>query len=255
VVRGCLILLIFPMMLQASCLDNNDPVYNLAVSQGNYAKAFDVIAQEVHLTPEEKRHFKIIEGYSHSHDDRNGQADPETLEARLDPDLFIEGKEGACQDIMHELTHLRQFRRDRSRLHAAFSNHPVPEEGWKGCDRDALAKPDAQGAEDQAYDCLEDNDLVAHTAAGEIESVMAQIPYAAQRILRDDDVSYLADNLAQWASHESMITDRSNQAYYLADIKQNDIRIFCQGFKEARARFAKTEPALGAWQLFCRNRH
>src|ERR1035438_10269130 len=102
-----LILLFYPLSIQASCIDNNDPTYNLAVSQGNYAKAFDVVAQELHLRAEEVRHFKIVQGFSRSHDDRHGEADPDTLELTLDPGLFIEGKEGACQGMAHELTHLR----------------------------------------------------------------------------------------------------------------------------------------------------
>src|SRR6266446_1119820 len=100
------LLLLCSLLLQASCLDNDDPAYNLAVGQGNYERAFEIVAREIHLTPEQQRRFKIIQGFSTKHDDRNGQADPDTLELRLDPELFIEGKEGACQGIAHELEHL-----------------------------------------------------------------------------------------------------------------------------------------------------
>jgi len=250
-----LILLFYPLSIQASCIDNDDPAYNLAVSQGNYAKAFDLLAQELHLRRDEASHFKIVQGFSASHDDRHGEADPDTLELSLDPGLFMEGKEGACQGVAHELTHLRQFQRDRRFLHNTFSKQPVPEKGWNGCDRDHLDKPDAAKAEDDAYECLEDNDVAPHAAAEDIEAVLAQIPYAAQHLLRNDDVSYLAENVKNWADHEAMITDHSNESYYLPEIKSEDIRIFCRGFKETRALLVNTGPALGAWQFFCRGRH
>src|SRR5882762_2625263 len=95
--RWLLILLISPLALEASCLDDDDPAYNLAVSQGNYEHALQLVSRELHLSPEEQRHFKIVPGFSPAHNDRNGQADPDTLELHLDPGLFIEGKEGACQ--------------------------------------------------------------------------------------------------------------------------------------------------------------
>src|ERR1019366_4536020 len=114
------ILLLSPIALDASCLDNDDPVYNLAVNQGNYEKAFRLVSQEMHLSRSEEEHFKIIPGFSQKHDDRNGQADPDTLELHLDPALFIEGKEGACQGVAHELEHLKQFQRDRRELHAFY---------------------------------------------------------------------------------------------------------------------------------------
>src|SRR5882724_1934433 len=133
------LLLLFPALIQASCLDNDDPAYNLAVSQGNYERAFEIVAHEIHLTPEQMRHFKIIQGFSAKHDDRNGQADPDTLELRLDPGLFIEGKEGACQGMVHELEHLKQFQKDRRELHAFFASVgtvPNGASGWNKCERE-----------------------------------------------------------------------------------------------------------------------
>jgi hypothetical protein len=233
-----LILLLLPLCAQASCTDNYDPSYNLAVSQGNYDKAFQGVAQELHLSAEDQRHFQIIQGFSRAHDDRHGQADPDTLDLHLDPGLFIEGKEGACQGVVHELTHLHQFQRDRRRLHDYVTKHPSPNAGQ---------------AEDDAYDRLQDNDLVPHAAAADIEAVLAQIPYASGHVLRDEDLSYLVENLAAWASHQSMISDYSNQSYYLPEIKRQDVRLFCHGFDYARQRHANTAPAVGAWQYFCRH--
>ncbi len=264
-----LIFLIFPAPLQASCLDNADSAYNIAVSQGDYQKALHLVAGELHLTPEQERRFKIIQGFSYNHDDRHGQADPETLELRLDPGLFIEGKEGACQGMAHELAHLRQFRRDRRRFHAYFSKHPVPEDGWKDCDREELAKPpatqqagvrpavwrtDSDQAEEEAYACLQDNDLIPHAAADDIEALLAQIPYATQHTLRDDDLNYLLDNLKRWSDHASMVTDQSNESYFLSEIKREDIRIFCKGTDYARKNFANPAPFQQAWLVFCRVR-
>src|ERR1051326_6094823 len=116
VARFFLILLLLPALVEASCSDNGDPAYNLAVSQGDYDKAFLLVARELRLRSEEVKHFKIVPGFSTSHDERHGQADPETLDLRLDPALFIEGKEGACQGVAHERTHLKQFERDRADL-------------------------------------------------------------------------------------------------------------------------------------------
>ena len=247
-----LILLLLPLSVQASCLDNDDPAYNLAVSQGDYAKAFHLIARELRLSSEEEHHFKIIQGFSWSHDDRHGQADPENLELDLDPGLFIEGKEGACQGMEHERTHLHQFQHDRRQLHAFFSSRPVPEGGWNGCARDTLAAPDADQAEEDAYGCLQDNDLAAHAAAMDIEAVLAQIPYARQKKLRDEDLNYLVENLTRWSDHQEEVTRTDNQSYYLPEIKQQDVRTFCKGTHAAIARLANVNASQGAWNYFCR---
>jgi len=246
-----LILLLLPLSAQASCTDNHDPVYNFAVSQGDYEKAFRLIARELRLNPEEERHIKIIEGFSSNHDDRHGEADPESLELHLDPNLFLEGKEGACQGITHELTHLRQFRRDRARLHAFFSTRPVSNTGWNGCERDQLAKPDADQAEEEAYSCLQDNDLFPHNASDDIEAVLAQIPYATGHTLRDEDLTYLAENLKSWSDHASLVSDQSNESYYLPEIKREDIRIFCRGTAFARKNFATSAPFEQTSLFFC----
>lgn len=229
-----LILLFSPAAVQASCA-GPDPAYALAVSQGDYQTAFERVSQEIHLRPEEKRRFQIIRGFSRSHDDRNGQANPESLEVRLDPGLFIEGKEGACQGIAHEVTHLRQFQRDRRRLHIRYSTDPRREE--------------------DAYDSLEDNDLAVHAAAMDIEAVLAQLPYATGHTLRDDDFSYLVENLNNWSDHASELSNPSNQNYYFPEIKNEDIRIFCQGAEFARKNLANTESFQQAWLAFCRTRH
>jgi len=249
-----LILLLLPLAAQASCTDKNDPAYDLAVSQGDYEKAFELVAREVQLNPAEKQRFKIIPGFSYTHDDRHGQADPESLELHLDPGLFIEGKEGACQGIAHERTHLRQFQRDHRRLHAYFSTHPVPGSGWKGCDREELSNPDASHAEEQAYTCLQDNDLVIHASAMDIEAVLSQVPYAANRVLRDEDLDYLVENLTRWSQNQTLITDHSNESYYLPEIKREDIRAFCEGMKEGWKRNAAMSEASEAWRYFCRVR-
>jgi hypothetical protein len=250
-----LIFLLFPLTIQASCTDNVDSDYDLAVSQGDYVKAFSRVAQDLHLSAEDKSHFDIIPGYSRSHDDRHGQADPDTLQVHLDPDLFGEGKEGACQGIAHELTHLRQFRRDRSRLHAYFSTHSVPESGWSGCDREVLNHPDSNQEEEEAYSCLEDNSLATHAAAEDIEAVLAQIPFASNRTLRDDDFDYLVDNLKNWADSQSMLTNHSNESYYLPEIKKEDIHQFCMGVHYAHQQKADIPTASAASLLFCGRRN
>ncbi len=164
----------------------------------------------------------------------------------------MEGKEGACQGVAHELAHLRQFQRDRRRLHQYFSNHPVPEDGWKGCERETLAKPSASQAEEEAYLCLQDNDLITHAASMDIEAVLAQIPYARQKKLRDDDLLYLVENLTHWSEHSNQVTMQANESYYRPEIKREDIHVFCQGVDAARSRWADTAASRYGWQTFCR---
>lgn len=86
----------------------------------------------------------------------------------------------------------------------------------------------------------------------DIEAVLAQVPFAARRILRDDDVSYLLENLTLWSDHQTMITDRSNEDYYLPVTKRNDIQIFCRGMEYARKMLANTSALAPAWEHFCR---
>jgi hypothetical protein len=253
-----LILLIFlflPKTIQASCTDASDSAYDLAVSQGDYLKAFGRVAQEVRLSAQDQTHFDIVPGYSHSHDDRNGQADPDTLQIHLDPELFIEGKEGACQGVVHEMTHLHQFRRDRARLHTYYSTHPVPETGWQGCDREDLIQPGAEQAEEEAYGCLQDNSLTTHAAAEDIEAVLAQIPYASEHKLREDDFNYLMESLRHWADSQTMITNRSNESYYLPEIKREDTRQFCAGIHFMHQQRADTAVENQASLLFCGRRN
>jgi len=212
----------------ASCTVASGLAYDQAVLQGDATKAFAIIAQEIPMTQEERGHFKIIPGYSGSHDDRHGQADPDSLNINLDPDLFNEGESGACQGIEHELTHLRQFRRDRSALYAHL--------------RSATSEEDA-------YDSLEDNDLTTHDASMEIEAVLSQIPFAPGGILRDDDFSYLMDQLKRWADSQSMIIQHANEAFYLPGIKKEDTRWFCAGVAFAQKKGADTLFINGALSL------
>jgi hypothetical protein len=212
--RLLLILLFFPASIQASCTEASDPAFNLAVSQGDCAKAFGIVSDELLLSSAEISHFKIIPGFSGAHDDRNGQADPDSLELRLDPGLFLEGKEGACQGVAHEVTHLRQFLRDRRLLDAHYPKDPQREQ--------------------DAYDSLEDNDLAAHAAAQDIEAVLAQIPYASGGALRDEDFRYLVENLKRWADSQTMMISRSNESYYLPDIKREDARMASRGERYVR---------------------
>ncbi len=246
------VLLISPIPLEASCLDANDPAYNLAVSQGNYEYALKLVARELHLSPGDERHFKIVPGFSQAHDDRNGQSDPETLELHLDPALFIEGKEGACQGMAHELEHLRQFQRDRRALHATYAHQTPSGNGWDKCERENFGSQDPQKVEDDAYGCLEDNDLITHTSADDIEAVLAQLPYARDRKLRDDDMSYLLDNLRAWVQNISMIQDQSNTSYYLPEIKRRDTRIFCRGVQHIQERRLDSSPFYQVWLMYCR---
>ena len=51
-----------------------------------------------------------------------------------------------------------------------------------------------------------------------------------------------------------MITRTDNQSYYLPEIKQADIRTFCDGTDAARARFANVNPSHYAWDYFCKIR-
>src|SRR5882724_6059610 len=59
-----LILVLLPVTLGASCFDNDDPVYNLAVGRGDYTGAFRLIAEEIGIPREDQSRFKIIEGFS-----------------------------------------------------------------------------------------------------------------------------------------------------------------------------------------------
>jgi hypothetical protein len=229
-----LILLIAPMA-HASCLDNNDPTYILAVNEGHYDLAFHLVARELHLTSEEEKHFQVIPGFSRAHDDRHGQADPDTLELKLDPGLFIEGKEGACQGMAHELAHLKQFERDRKALHVFYAD-----------------KPNAAQAENAAYDQLEDNDLATHAASEDIEAVLAQVPYAQGKILRDEDLDYLRDQLKTWVDHVFTIQDQSNNSYYLPEIKKIDTRLFCRGVQYIQRMRLDSSPYYSVWQMYCR---
>ncbi len=245
-------LLLSPVVLHASCLDNDDPAYNLAVNQGNYEQAFSLVARELRLTPSEKGHFKIIQGFSQNHDDRNGQADPETLELRLDPGLFLEGKEGACQGAAHELEHLKQFEKDRRVLHAYYAQHTPTENGWNHCNRENFGTQDPEKAEEDAYDCLQDNDLITHAASDDIEAVLAQLPYATEHKLRDDDLDYLLEKLKAWTDNVSMIQDQSNSNYYLPEMKRRDTRTFCRGILHIQQRRLNIAPYYNVWQMYCR---
>jgi len=246
------LLLVAPSALVASCLDNDDPAYNLAVNQGNYEGAFRIVTRELRLSPEEQSHFKIVQGFSQGHDDRNGQADPDTLELRLDPALFIEGKEGACQGIAHEREHLRQFRRDRQMLHASFARRTGSGDAWDKCDRENFGSSDPQKIEADAYSCLEENDLATHAASDDIEALLAQLPYAQNRILRDDDLQYLHEQLKSWTENVAMIQNQSNTSYYLPEIKRRDTRLFCRGVHYLQERRMNVGPYYNVWQMYCR---
>ena len=65
--------------------------------------------------------------------------------------LFEEGASGACLDLAHELAHLRHFQRDRK------------------------ASPN-----EEAFESLEDNDLITHNAAYEIEAVLTESAVAQE---------------------------------------------------------------------------
>jgi hypothetical protein len=247
-----LLLLLFPSALGASCLDSDDPAYDLAISQGNYDQAFKIVAREMRLSAKDEAHFKIVPGFSQSHDDRNGQADPDTEDLRLDPQLFLEDKNGACQGIAHERQHLRQFEHDRHALHAYFSQHPLPSAGWDHCDREHFGTSDPQVVEDDAYACLEDNDLKTHAAAEDIDAVLAQLPYARNATLRDDDLTYLTNNLQMWVDNVGMIQDQSNTSYYLPEIKKWDTRLFCKGVHHLQTRRMNVRDYYQVWQSYCR---
>ncbi len=228
-----------------------DPIYGLALNNGDYLGLFRLVADDLGIRAEDQSHFKIIEGYSRHHDDRIGQANPVTLQISLDPKLFKEGREGLCQGVVHEWTHLKQFRRDREQLHAFFSVPSVPQEGWKGCSPEDLEELSAKAAEADAYECLQDNALVSHAAAMDIEAVLAQLPYAAQKTLRPDDLEYLKQNVIRWVDHLSTVLDHSNESYYLAEIKKEDTRIFCAGFKEAARQASPVRSAQSTWDTYC----
>jgi hypothetical protein len=164
----------------------------------------------------------------------------------------MEGKEGACQGIAHELEHLKQFQKDRRTVHSYYAKRAPSENGWDKCERENFGTSDPQKAEDDAYGCLEDNDLITHTAADDIEAVLAQLPYARDRSLRDDDLSYLLDNLKVWVQNVSMIQDQSNTSYYLPEIKRRDTRIFCRGVHHIQERRLDSSPFYQDWQMYCR---
>jgi hypothetical protein len=246
------LLLLFTASIHASCLDNDDPAYNLAISQGNYEHALDLVSRELHLSPDQRRHFKIIQGFGVKNDDRNGQADPDTLDLKLDPELFNEGKEGACQGVAHEVEHLKQFQKDRRTLHNFYAQHAPADNGWNKCDQENFGTHDPEKAEEDAYSCLEDNDIITHAASDDIEAVLAQVPYATERKLRDDDMNYLLDNLKAWVDNVALIQDQSNISYYLPEIKRRDTRVLCRGVHYIQERRLDSSPFYQVWQMYCR---
>ena len=64
---------------------NNDPVLPGPLAAGGVMDAFRLIADEIKMPQDDRGHFKIIAGFSRTHDDRHGQADPQTLQVSLDP--------------------------------------------------------------------------------------------------------------------------------------------------------------------------
>jgi hypothetical protein len=214
----------------AVCGSKEDLTFNRQVSQGDYAGMLHRVLEALHVPPDQAVQFYLDPTVGAHTEDVHGQADPDTGQAHIDPGLFLEGESGACQGIAHEWQHLRQFKNDRQRLHAFYLKKPRPEAAqWSGCDRNNFQTTEAVSGEEDAYSCLEDNELATHTAAADIAAILAQVPYATEGQLRYEDTDYLQDNLKNFGEHASMLSDKNNEAYYLPMIKTEDLRIFCQG--------------------------
>jgi len=228
----------------------DDPGFSQAVAEGRYDRALDIILQDLHVAKTERQHFKIDTGLSTHTDDLHAQSDADTQETSLDPALFMEGKSGACQGVAHELDHLRRFEHDRQRLHAWYSRNSPREAGWSGCDHSILGGADPARAEQDAYDCVVDDALATHAAVYEIAGVLAQVPYS-QGPLRDEDRDYLHDHLKLFVDHQAMITDLSNESYYLPEIKAEDTRIFCRGLIYLNQTGGRLPNYEESWKAYC----
>lgn len=218
------------------CREAPDPAYESVIAHGNYKQALSMVLDAVAMTRAEREKFRLIKGLSLENGDRHGQAEPETREVLIDPDLFLEGEEGACQGIAHELAHLRQFHRDLEALRRYYG--PTT----------------AEETIQNAYQALQDNDLASHAAAADVEAVLAQIPYASRHRLREEDVDYLRHHLKRWVEDKPARQTRANETYYLPELKRSDTRIFCRGLLHLRSYSADDAWFDPSWNNECRVR-
>jgi hypothetical protein len=203
-----LAILTIPVSLKAACEDV-DALYEKAVSAGDYAAALARVSDDLHIPATERSRFQIDLELAQRIPDLHGQSDPVKMEAHLAPELFQEGKLGACEGVAHEWSHLRHFASDREQLHKGL--------------------PNTDGSREQdAYENLEDNDLLPHAAAHEIEAVLAQTETSRQSP-REEDRDYLIENLEKLYSSRKILADHTNEDYYLPAIKDEDKRSFCRG--------------------------
>jgi len=226
--------------------------YQRSLGKEDFAGALELVLEQIRASSEDRRHFHLTKGLYRKTGGRAAQTDPETLEVYVDPGLFInETYGGACQMLAHELAHLRHLARDRRRLRRHFEIARSPSAGWAGCDRDEPASRDAGAMEARAYGCLEDNDLIAHDAAYEIEGVLSQLPYAPDARLRPEDYDYLNGYVKSWIAHPRAFQSRDDEQYYLPEMKREDLKIFCRGLRYVRKAGETYHPE---WDTLCRNR-
>jgi len=224
------------VLFAADRCDPPDPRYDDWVGHQHYSEALALIFDRLNFAPDERQKFRLDPLLSLQVPDVHGQSDPDSQTTRIDPALLQEGESDACQGVLHEREHLRQFAADRRALMAYYAHHAAQPAEWQGCDEDPGRDPVAA-----AYGCLEDNQLRAHEAADEIGAVLAQRQSGGA--LSPEDAAYLLAALRRFDQARPTLKATSNEGYYLPGLKANDARLFCLGVldrKEAGERVPKT---------------
>ncbi|HVO32554.1 MAG TPA: hypothetical protein VMU17_01485 [Elusimicrobiota bacterium] len=205
------------------------PSYDEAAANHRYAEALGIMLNALNVTASERAAISIQPGLSAANDDRHADAEAAPMRIQVDPALFEDGYDWACQEVVHELTHYRHFASDRRALHDFFAT-PAGRSStqWRGCDDYDATVHAPSALEQTAFLCLEDDALTPHSAAFEIEAVLAQAA-ASGEPLHPEDYDYLAEHAQAFRRSSATFKNESNEAYYLPSLKTEDAAIARSG--------------------------